>query len=366
VSGAQISSVTTEDVAATAPAMVRTESLTFFAELVRSRGHNPHALLAGVRIDPATVAVRDQFVPYRQMIQLLENAAERLDCPDFGLRLAQRQYAEGILGPLDIAMRNSVTVADAWRFCADHVHTYSAGAHLTILDDPDRGRTAIRFEILLPRLYRQRQAVEHALLISHLATHMFSGRRAAPCEVWFTHEPLDGADSHEEVFGCRVRFGQSCNALFYDSSAFNIPVVDRNDRVLQLATYFIDSQFPCPTSFIRTRVRMSIERQLSNGNCTQVEVAAELGMHPRTLQRRLRGEGENFEAIKDEVRRDAAVRYLRETRLPLKTVAGQLGYSELSVLYRSCQRWFGRSPSAVRLAKDFAVLDSDIEMRWSA
>jgi AraC-like DNA-binding protein len=367
VSGAQTNPVTTEDAASTAPAMVRTESLTYFAELVRSRGHDAHALFAGVRIDPATVTMRDQFVPYRQMIQLLENAADRLDCPDFGLRLAQRQYAEGILGPLDIAMRNSVTVADAWRFCADHVHTYSAGAHLTIVDEPDRGRTAIRFEILLPRLYRQRQAVEHALLISHLATHMFSGCLAAPREVWFTHEPLEGANGHEDVFGCRVRFGQSCNALFYERSAFNTPVVGRNDRVLQLATYFIDSQFPCPTSFIRTRVRMAIERQLNDGNSTQVEVAAELGMHPRTLQRRLRGEGENFEAIKDEVRRDAAVRYLRETRLPLKTVAGQLGYSELSVLYRSCQRWFGQSPSAVRAADDFALADAGVaEMRRSA
>lgn len=349
------------------PAMVRSESLTYFAELVRSRGHDPKALFAGVRIDPAAVTARDQFIPYRQMIQLLENAADKLDCPDFGLRLAQRQYAEGILGPLDIAMRNSATVVDAWRFCADHAYTYSAGAHVTIVDEPERDRTAIRFEILLPRLYRQRQAVEHALLISHLATRMFSGDQAAPREVWFAHEPLEDATDHERLFGCRVRFAQPSNALFYASDDFDVPVVGRNDRVLQLATYFIDSQFPSPVSLIRTRVRLAIEQQLSEGNCTQVEVAAELGMHPRTLQRRLRGEGENFEAIKDEVRRDAAVRYLRQTRLPLKTVAGLLGYSELSVLYRSCQRWFGESPSTVRQIEDVALLDTvGRELRRSA
>jgi AraC-like DNA-binding protein len=89
-----------------------------------------------------------------------------------------------------------------------------------------------------------------------------------------------------------------------------------------------------------------------------VEVASALAMHPRTLQLRLRSEGENFEAIKDEVRRDAAIRYLRQTRLPLKTVAGLLGYSELSVLYRSCQRWFGMSPSTVRQIEDVSWLES--------
>ncbi|PEQ13630.1 hypothetical protein B2G71_04695 [Novosphingobium sp. PC22D] len=340
-----------------APAMVRTESLTYFAEVVRSRGHDPLPLFAAARIDPAIVGVRDQFVPYRQMIQLLESAADELGCPDFGMRLAQRQYEEGILGPLDIAMRNSATVEDAWRFCADHAYTYSAGAHVDIVSEDDRGRTAIRFEIILPRLYRQRQAVEHALVISHLATRMFSGGKATPREVWFTHEPLEGTVDHEAVFGCRVCYAQPYNALFYSSGEFACPVAGRDDRVLQLATFFIDTQFPSPDSLIRNRVRISIEKQLGEGNCTQVEVAAALGMHPRTLQRRLRSEGENFEAIKDEVRRDAAVRYLRQTRLPLKTVAGMLGYSELSVLYRSCQRWFGESPSTVRQIDDVSLLD---------
>jgi AraC-like DNA-binding protein len=349
-------------------AMVRAESLTYFAELVRSRGHDPNPLFASVRIDPAIAATPDQFIPYRQMIQLLENAADKLDCPDFGLRLAQRQYSEGILGPLDIAMRNSATVVDAWRFCADHAYTYSSGANVAIVSDRDRDRTFIRFEIVLPRLYRQRQAVEHALLISHLATRMFSGERAVPREVWFQHEPIEDETSHEERFGCRIRFAQPSNGLFYAAGDFNTPVVGRNDRVLQLATYFIDSQFPSPTALIRSRVRLAIEQQLGEGSCTQLDVAAALAMHPRTLQRRLRDEGVNFEAIKDEVRRDAAVRYLRQTRLPLKTVASLLGYSELSVLYRSCQRWFGESPTTVRQVEDLALLDASAgeELRWSA
>jgi AraC-like DNA-binding protein len=348
--------------------MVRSESLTYFAELVRAGGHDPEPLFAAARIAPDAVNEPDQFVPYRQMIELLEDAADRLGCPDFGLQLAQRQYAEGILGPLDIAMRNSATVAAAWRFCAAHAYTYSSGVHLAIAEDRGQTRTAIRFELLLPRLYRQRQVVEHALMMSHLATRMFSGGRSTPREVWFRHDPLDGASAHEEMFGCRVCFARPYNALFYAGADFDVPVVGRNDRVLQLATYFIDSRFPSPQALIRTRVRLAIEQQLSDGNSSQTEVAAELGMHPRTLQRRLRGEGENFEAIKDEVRRDAAVRYLRQTRLPLKTIAALLGYSELSVLYRSCQRWFGESPSTVRQLSDLPLPDaaSDRELRCSA
>lgn len=338
-------------------AMVRSESLRYFAQLVRTLNGNPGHLFESARIDPAVAEERDKLVPYRQMILLLENAAERLDCPDFGLQLAQLQYSEGILGPLDIAMRNSATVGDAWRFCAEHVHAYTSGAHVSLADCAETGRRIIRFEILVPRLYRQRQAVEHALLLSHLATKMFSGGRAAAREVWFTHEPIARSDAHDEGFGCPVRFAQPCNALFFNPSDFSVPVIGRDDRVLELATYFIDSRFPTPDSMIKTKVRIAIEEHLGEGNCAQVEVAAALGMHPRTLQRRLRSEGENFEAIKDDVRRDAAVRYLRQTKLPMKTIAAMLGYSELSVLYRSCHRWFGEPPSTVRRIDDISQLE---------
>jgi AraC-like DNA-binding protein len=194
---------------------------------------------------------------------------------------------------------------------------------------------------------------------------MFSGGRAGAREVWFTHEPLTETAAYAEGFGCPVRFARPCNGLFLDRVDFAAPVIDRDERVLELATFFIDARFPTPGALIRTKVRIAIEQQLGEGMCTQIEVAAALGMHPRTLQRRLRGEGENFEAIKDEVRREAAIRYLRETRLPLKTIAAMLGYSELSVLYRSCHRWFGEPPSTVRQIADIALLEGD-EVRSSA
>jgi AraC-like DNA-binding protein len=84
------------------------------------------------------------------------------------------------------------------------------------------------------------------------------------------------------------------------------------------------------------------------GNCTHNGVASMLGMHPRALQRRLRAEGESFEAIKDSVRREIALRYLKQSSLPLIRVARLLGYSETSALSRSCYRWFSASPRQLR------------------
>jgi AraC-like DNA-binding protein len=101
-------------------------------------------------------------------------------------------------------------------------------------------------------------------------------------------------------------------------------------------------------STLSAQVRLGIARLLTEGTCTHPCVAAALGLHPRTLQRRLRKEGASFESIKDDVRRDVALRYLQQPSIPLMRVAHILGFSESSVLSRNCHRWFAASPRELR------------------
>jgi AraC-like DNA-binding protein len=95
---------------------------------------------------------------------------------------------------------------------------------------------------------------------------------------------------------------------------------------------------------------MLLTRLLREGDCTQKRVSAELRMHPRTMQRRLREEGDTFESIKDSVRREAALHYLSQRQVPFVQVAAALGYWEVSTLSRSCYRWFSASPRRLRKA----------------
>jgi AraC-like DNA-binding protein len=95
-------------------------------------------------------------------------------------------------------------------------------------------------------------------------------------------------------------------------------------------------------------VRGVILHALGTENCSNELVASELHLHPRTLLRRLKDEATSFQAVKDAVRRDAALYYLQRTKLDLTQIAQKLGYAEHSVLTRSCVRWFSASPRQVR------------------
>jgi AraC-like DNA-binding protein len=110
---------------------------------------------------------------------------------------------------------------------------------------------------------------------------------------------------------------------------------------------------------LSARARVIISRCLADGICTHEYVASGVGLHPRTLQRRLREEGTTFEEIKDGVRRDVALRCLKQRHIPLVRVAEILGYSETSVLSRSCYRWFARSPRQLRSQLETSSSESE-------
>jgi AraC-like DNA-binding protein len=93
-----------------------------------------------------------------------------------------------------------------------------------------------------------------------------------------------------------------------------------------------------------------VRRLLPSGNVELATVAEELGLHPRTLQRRLEDEGVTFAELVQQVRRRTAESYLRDTDMTLRHLASELGYLEQSTLTRSSRRWFGTSPLAYRRA----------------
>jgi AraC-like DNA-binding protein len=62
----------------------------------------------------------------------------------------------------------------------------------------------------------------------------------------------------------------------------------------------------------------------------------------------LKAEGVTFEQLLDRVRRRAAIRMIREERLPVKDVAFRLGFSDPAAFSRAFKRWTGASPGANR------------------
>jgi AraC-like DNA-binding protein len=80
-------------------------------------------------------------------------------------------------------------------------------------------------------------------------------------------------------------------------------------------------------------------------------VAAALGLHKRTLRRRLGAEGSGLTELIAEARFDVARQLLRETGLPLKDAADALGYADADAFVRAFRGWAGCTPGQWRSAQ---------------
>ena len=78
------------------------------------------------------------------------------------------------------------------------------------------------------------------------------------------------------------------------------------------------------------------------------ETAKALRMSNRTLIRKLKAQGSSYQGLLDDVRQELAYWYLQQTDLSVEAIAERLGYRDTSNFSRTCKRWFGLTPSAIR------------------
>jgi AraC-like DNA-binding protein len=327
--------------------LVHADILRFFPDLVTTLGGDPHALLQRAGIN-AEVLAHGQSVGYRSIVNLLETAAEELQCPDFGMRLAMLQGGGAVFGSVGVVMKNSNTLGEAVRYVSEHCHAHSLAARVRVEQDRATGKLFVGHEILVDKLSNKRQALEQILLLGQLNALQITGGHARAREVHFRYQRLSSLATYRRYFGCDVRFDQKEDGIvFYERDAL-CPIVDADAQLYKNTTRYIDSNFTLIAQPLQARVRGVILQFIETDHCSKEHVASELNLHPRTLLRRLKAEGKCFDEIKDEVRRDMALGYLQGTSLPLRRIAEKIGYAEHSVLTRSCTRWFAATPREVR------------------
>jgi len=91
-----------------------------------------------------------------------------------------------------------------------------------------------------------------------------------------------------------------------------------------------------------------IAERLSRGEPSQTDIARQMGMSERTLQRRLAAEESTFHDLLEDARRTIACSYLADRKLAAYEVSFLLGYSEPATFFRAFKRWTGKTPQQYR------------------
>ncbi|MDG2004440.1 MAG: AraC family transcriptional regulator ligand-binding domain-containing protein [Novosphingobium sp.] len=321
-----------------------------YQDVVSELGGNPEAWLDEAGIAQGAADDPAAQVPLRSLGQLLEDTAARLNCPDFGMRLAERQSMQATMQPLDRLFCTAPTVRDAFECCIRHIVAFNSGLIMELEDDfYDEGEGGFLHFQLLDGLSLFPQLLEQLLLLTHHSVLFLSAGFARSRTVWLSHLNIAPPVAYAKRFNTVVKFGQEYDGLFFGNADLASRVADCDSQSFAKEAQIVAERFPAYRKDIDIKVRQAVFRLLTSSEiCTRENIARQLGLQERTLNRRLSKRGTSFEAIRDEVRRNLAFRYLARDDLSLTEIAGRLGYSELAVLSRSCRRWFGTAPRRLR------------------
>ena len=102
----------------------------------------------------------------------------------------------------------------------------------------------------------------------------------------------------------------------------------------------LNEQFAALTKTdIQTRCKVLLLQQLTSGEPSEEELASQVQMSCRTLQRKLADSGLTYNRLLDETRYEMAQRYLNDPHRSVTEITFLLGFSEQSAFTRAFKRW---------------------------
>ena len=157
----------------------------------------------------------------------------------------------------------------------------------------------------------------------------------------------------EGHYGCRVQFRAPRNALVFRAADLERPFVTHNADLLAMLGPQLDKELRLRRQgeSLAERVKATVKRLLAGRRPALQDVARQLGMSARTLQRRLGESGATFQSMMEEARREMARHYLGQTSLELVETAYLLGFEDSNSFFRAFHHWEGTSPGEWRNAR---------------
>ena len=316
------------------------------AEMLAGEGLDVGALLAEARIDPAALDAPGARLSTEKISHLWELATDRSGNPALGL--AQHQIARpASFDVVGYAMMSGADLHGAFERLIRYLLILSDALTMTMREDDAGFRVA--FILFGGNRPVPRQRIEFIFVTVIGFCRWITGREVHPLAIELAYPAPSDAAPYRAAFRCPVLFDAPGNSLLFAYADLTTPLPTSNPMLAELHERFAGEYLRhFDRALISYRAREVIIRRLPDGEPRRDQVASELCMSERTLQRRLEDEATSFVQLLDDTRRELAEQYLGRLQLSLAQAAYLLGFADQSSFFRACKRWFDISPGQYR------------------
>ena len=255
-------------------------------------------LFAGTGLSPDAVDMPGLMIPLRDMVAIFERAAHLTGDDLIGLRVGREML--DAFGLWTRFVRTAPTLGQSLERIVRGLAYHQSGGQLSFAVEGRLARLSYHVPVAVPE--RRGQHMEHTLpaLLDTFGLYLGQGWRPLRLTVDYARSPRLAA--LETALGMPVRAGGRVPTLVFPAEVLESPLkVPVNQPALSREAVRTILRSRPPRTLTDT-IRHVAGARLVTGSCDLASVAGHLAMTPRTVQRRLRAEGQSFTGVVDALR----------------------------------------------------------------
>lgn len=328
-------------------AFVRVGPLMGIPAVLQELGHEPGPVFDSAGLEPTQFTDPDFEIRYIDAGRLLANCAAVTGCRHFGL-LVGEHAGPSSLGVAGFMLRSAPDVGSALRSLVQHLDLQDQGGVPTL--HVSGNVTQLGYAIILSGVAATDQIYDVTMAIACNIMRGLCGKGWNPDEVLLSTRRPQNLAPYKRFFRAPLRFNAEQSAVVFPSRWLDhqIPSADallyRHMEKEAAELHNLRN----PDTDIVSNLRRLLRKSLVSRQCTVTDLARQLHIHERTLNRRLREEGTSFRCELDAVRYEMAQHFLHESAMPVARVARALNYADVSAFSRAFKRWTGTTPAEWR------------------
>jgi AraC-like DNA-binding protein len=321
----------------------RVSQLVKLPDVLRELGQDPAEILARAGIDPDRLQNAENGLTFVEYDRLHKICVAATQCEHFGLLVGQRTVTAdfGLVGQL---MLTAPTLKDAMLDLSTNQPRYIQGSVIYLIVEDNVAFWG--YAVHQPGLQSIDQICDVAIAAAYRMFTELVG--AKPDEVLIARQAPRDTRPYVRLFGSMPRFNAQQCALAFPARFLDYPVRTADPALRQALKRSVDDYWAVKQPSVTDAVSRLLRARVIFPDCSLEEIAGELLLQPRTLNRRLQAEGRTFRELTNEARFEVAQQLLTGTRMDITNVALALGYADPSGFTHAFQRWSGVAPSEWR------------------
>lgn len=294
-------------------------------------------------------------------ITRLWHAAERCtEDPGFGLKVGTGFTPMSISG-VGFGLQSAATLREAIVMVQRFQRLISDGGRFQVL----AGHTAT-WLVYHPRqgkLAFSPHQIEAVLAAVVGFASWVTGTRMQASRVQFSQPRLGPLAGYQTVFNCPVEFEQAFSGVLVENTVLDQPLPQADPQLAQVHERYTTARLAALSinNASVPEIRRWLSARLGPVLPRRANAAEALGISERTLARRLHEQGQTFDRLLDEVRREKALQAVADTTSSLPEIAEALGFAEVSTFYRAFRRWTGLPPVRWRKRRPVPICSTGLK-----